>query len=342
MTETDEAKPKGRKKKRMGKGPKILLSVLGGALALILIVVAVLAFRLTSALNNVDTIDEAFPDDALRPSAHETDSGSPINILLLGSDTRGSGEDLMDSLGNRADTIMVAHIPPDRKSIQFMSIMRDSWVEIPGHGENKVNAALAFGGVSLMVQTVEGIIDQRIDHVAIVDFEGFEGLTDDLGGVTLNNSVAFSRDEHSFDEGEIRITDGEAALVYVRERMSFPDGDYQRVANQQAFMRGMLMEMLSPDVLANPFRIADLTDTMAPYVRRTDTLSSSEITSMGAYMVSASGGRPDINLFTMPTMGTGMVGDQSVVHVNWDGVEEIREAFREESMNDFTAPPATP
>lgn len=343
MTEVESAAPARRaKKKRMGKGPKILLSVLGGTLVIVLVIVGVLALRLTSAVNNVATIEDPFPDDALRPAQHATESGSPINILLLGSDTRGSGEDLLDSLGNRADTIMVAHIPPDRTSVQIMSIMRDSWVEIPGHGENKVNAALALGGVSLMVETVETIIDQRIDHVAVIDFEGFKGLTEDIGGVTLNNDVAFNRDEHSFEAGEITITDGDAALAYVRERYAFQDGDYQRVQNQQAFMRGMLNQLMSPDVLSNPFRIAELTDTMAPYIRRTDSLSSSEITSMGAYMVSASGGRPDINLFTLPTSGTGMIGDQSVVHVNWESVDVVREALKEDSMLDFEPPAAGP
>ena len=72
-----------------------------------------------------------------------------------------------------------------------MSIMRDNWVPIDGHGYNKINAALAFGGVPLMVSTVENFIDTRIDHVAVIDFEGFKGLTDALGGVTVSSPVAF-------------------------------------------------------------------------------------------------------------------------------------------------------
>lgn len=320
-----------------------MLGILAGAVVLVVVAIAVLAIRLNSAVSGVDTIDEAFPtDDSTRPVQHETESGKPINVLLLGSDTRGSGDDLIGTLGSRADTIMVAHIPPDRESVQMMSIMRDSWVEIPGHGENKVNAALAFGGVPLMVQTVEGIIDQRIDHVAIVDFEGFKGLTEELGGVRLKNDVAFSRGGHSFAAGEITISNGDAALVYVRERMQFSDGDYQRVRNQQAYMRGVMNQLLSPQVLANPLRLADITDSIAPHVRRSSTLSSTELASMGASMIAANQGRPDVRMFTMPTNGTGMIGSQSVVHVNWDGVEQIREAFKEESMSDFTPPAATP
>ena len=88
--------------------------------------------------------------------------------------------------------MMLVHIPADRKGAYVTSIMRDTWLDIPGHGKAKINAAFAYGGVPLAVQTLEGLLDTRIDHVAAIDFEGFKGLTDALGGVEINNPIAFS------------------------------------------------------------------------------------------------------------------------------------------------------
>ena len=317
-----------------------VLWILLGLVVVLAIAVAALLIRLNSAFDGVQTVESAFPDDNDRPAAVETESGSPINVLLLGTDSRESGQDLLDNLGDRADAILVAHIPPDRGSVQIMSIMRDSWVEIPGYGENKVNSALAFGGVSLMVQTVEGMIDQRIDHVAVIDFEGFKGLTEALGGVTLNNDKPFTTSTgYSFEQGDITIDDGDAALAYVRERMSFEDGDYQRVHNQQAFMRGALNGILSPSVLANPVQLSNIIDSLSPHMATTDTMSSTQMMSLGSSLVSASGGKPPLKTFTLPTTGTGTIGDQSVVLVDYDGLAEIQEAFKADSMSDFSPPP---
>src|SRR5699024_12520784 len=123
---------------------------------------------------------DRFPEEALRPEISTPAEGQDdpaVNILLLGSDSRAdTSKPILDDLGNRADSIMVAHIPSDRSGVQIMSIMRDSWVDIPGHGQSKINAAMAYGGVPLMVQTVEGLIDQRIDHIAVIDFNGFKNL----------------------------------------------------------------------------------------------------------------------------------------------------------------------
>ena len=239
---------------------------------------------------------------------------------------------LLTSLGDRADTIMVAHIPPDRETVQIMSIMRDSWVEIPGYGTQKVNAALSLGGVPLMVQTVEGIIDQRIDHVAVIDFEGFKGVTEALGGVTLQNDIAFSDRGYDFPAGEITVS-GDEALAYVRARYPFSDGDYQRSHNQRALLRGAIEQMMTRENLTNPERMANLLATVTPYLATSDTFSLPVALGLGPQLAQLDSTR--IQSFTMPTLGTGMEGDQSVVYVNWEGVEEIREAFDQDSMSTF-------
>ncbi len=166
-------------------------------------------------------LTEVFPEEEGRPAPSETGS---TTILLLGSDTRdGIGQTLASAEGDRSDVMMVIRISGDREHVTAMSIMRDSWVEIPGKSDNKINAALAIGGVPLTVQTVENLLDTRIDHVAVLDFEGFAAITDVLGGVTVENERTFTPvtlPEVTFPQGEITVN-GEEALAYVRERMAF-------------------------------------------------------------------------------------------------------------------------
>jgi len=322
-----------KQKKHVGRW--IAVSIVGVIVLALLAAIGWYFVRINPSVQQVETIETAFPEESLRPEVAEGPQ-QPVNVLLLGSDSRGADGSLLTDLGDRADTILVAHIPPDRETIQIMSIMRDSWVEIPGHGSAKVNAALALGGVPLMVQTVEGLIDQRIDHVAIIDFDGFEGLTEALGGVTVNNDIAFSYYGYDYPQGEITLA-GEEALIYVRARYPFSDGDYQRVHNQRAFLRGMMTQLMTRENLTNPNRAADLFATVSPYMATTDTVDLGTVLSLAPSMAGISGS--SIQTFTMPTLGTGMEGSESVVYVNQDGLAEVQAAFDEESMTSFQPAP---
>ena len=272
------------------------------------------------------------PAPAERPADAKHDAQ---NILLLGSDTRGDiGDDIDDIKGTRSDVIMVAHIPANRESVQVISFMRDNWVEIPGHGMNKINAALALGGVPLVVETVEGIIDTRIDHVAVVDFDGFKGLTDALGGVDLYNPTAFdSRHGRYFEAGDITLN-GEDALAFVRERYAFADGDYSRAANQQRYLKAVMSAVLSKDTLLNPAKLTSSVEALAPYLTVDDGLSTTYLASLGATMPNIRA--EDITFFTSPTLGTGMVGKASVVHPDWDELEVIAQHFRNDTLSEFS------
>jgi polyisoprenyl-teichoic acid--peptidoglycan teichoic acid transferase len=317
-------------------GRWIAVSIVGVIVLALLAAIGWYFLRINPSVQQVETIETAFPEESLRPTAAPAENGAPVNVLLLGTDARTQGDSLLSDLGDRADTILVAHIPPDRDTVQIMSIMRDSWVDIPGHGMAKVNSALAFGGVPLMVQVVEGIIDQRIDHVAVIDFAGFEGLTEAMGGVTVNNDIAFRYAGYEYPHGEITVA-GEEALIYVRARSPFSDGDYQRVHNQRAFLRGLMSQLMTRENLTNPNRVADIFATVSPHVATTDTFDLGTVASLGTQMAGID--NSSINTFTMPTLGTGMEGSQSVVYVNWDGVEEIRAAFKEDSMTTFQPAP---
>lgn len=321
------------------KKKKTLFWVLG-AFLVVLLIAGALVWAALAKLGNFETIESAFPDESLRPVASEPAEGeddASMNILLLGSDSRAdTSTPVLDDIGNRADTIMVAHIPSDRSGVHMMSIMRDSWLEIPGHGHAKVNAAMAYGGVPLMVQTVEGLLDQRIDHVAVVDFNGFENMTDALGGVEINNPRAFSVSGTQFAQGPINLN-GEEALKFVRSR-DFPDGDYTRVENQQLFMRSMAGEILSRDTLTSPGKLNDLVDATTPYVALDGDFGTGTMVGLGTSMSSVRAN--DITSFTLPTAGLGTEGGgQSVVYVDWDELEEVQERFKNDDLADYQPDP---
>ena len=317
-------------------GRWIAVSIVGLIVLALLAAIGWYFLRINPSVQQVETIETAFPEESLRPTEAPSEGAAPMNVLLLGTDSRGEGGSLLSDLGDRADTILVAHIPPDRETIQIMSIMRDSWVEIPGHGMAKVNSALAFGGVPLMVQVVEGIIDQRIDHVGVIDFTGFEGLTEAMGGVTLDNDIAFSYHGYDYPQGEITV-EGERALIYVRARTPFSDGDYQRVHNQRAFLRGLMSQLMTRENLTNPNRVADIFAQVSPHMATTDTFDLPTVVTLASQLAGID--NSSNQTFTMPTLGTGMEGSQSVVYVNWEGVEAVRAAFDEESMTTFEPAP---
>ena len=130
---------------------------------------------------------------------------------------------------------------------------RDLYVPIPGHGEGKINAAYAYGQSPLLVETIQDLVGVKIDHVAKTDFEGFKNLTDALGGVTVTNQHA----SPEYPAGQLEL-DGDEALAYVRERKTLAEGDISRGQRQQAWLKAMMAETLSPGVLLNPSKLGDV------------------------------------------------------------------------------------
>jgi LCP family protein required for cell wall assembly len=139
---------------------------------------------------NIRRIPGAFPAESDRPART---AGRAQNWLLVCSDRRAdratTGRDANQPLwrygAQRADTIMLVHLPADRDRAYLVSFPRDSWVPIQGHGKVKLNAAFSFGGPPLLIATIEGLTGVRVDHFAILDFEGFKSMADALGGVNV-------------------------------------------------------------------------------------------------------------------------------------------------------------
>ena len=188
-----------------------------------------------------------------------SDSGnlfSGSNILVLGSDVRtGASIDESQSGPGRSDTIMLVHSAFG--SVRKLSIPRDVEVDVPGHGINKINAAYAFGGPALTIETVESFLGHglQVNHVVEVDFKNFPDFINSLGGVTVNNKTRvcsppfdnFWKGLH-FKKGEIEL-DGRRALGYARVRKNScapAEDDRARAARQQQVLSAIGAQVKSP------------------------------------------------------------------------------------------------
>lgn len=170
-----------------------------------------------------------------------------LNVLLVGTDGQAGSPRFREDKGERTDTILLLHLPADRKTVTGISIPRDSMVRIPACGSeaarvDMISSAYHRGGMSCAVRTVESLTDVRVDHTVELDFAGFARLTDALGGVevTLPRAVDDKQAKLKLPAGRSVVT-GEQALGYVRLRHYGADGsDVQRIKRQHQLMAAML------------------------------------------------------------------------------------------------------
>ncbi|WP_166790521.1 LCP family protein [Cryobacterium tagatosivorans] len=313
-----------------------------GALLLAGGILGAYAWFLSSTFDTqTEKISEAFPRPySLRPPVLEGEAAKAQNILLLGSDTGRPSGGSVAALGARhSDSVIVVHIPADRAHIYVLSILRDSWVDVPGHGQARINAALSLGGVPTAVATIEGLLGARMDHVAIVDFTGFRGVTDALGGVDIDNPVAFSSSRlegRYFKRGTLHVN-GTEALAFVRERHAFRDGDFQRTRNQQAFMKALMTEVLSAGTLTDPGKVSGLVGAVAPFLAVDPGLNSAYLAGLALELRETRA--DDVTFFTAPAKGTAIVGEHPIVKIDPVKFAALREAFTEDTLDAYLSAP---
>lgn len=260
--------------------------------------------------------------------------GPGTNILLLGTDTRGEGdEDGSGVTGSRSDVIMVAHVAADGTGVQVVSLPRDLWVPIEGHGDAKLNAAMSYGGPQLAVSTVSRLTGVQIDHVMVIDFEGFRGVTDALGGVDVTVYKEFTSRSVTFPEG-LNHLDGEKALTFVRARYPFADGDFQRMRNQQALMKALVTKLASTGTLSNPATLVHVVRELAPYVTVDDGLDAR---GMGSLLTGLRGVKSsEFRFTTLPTGAPGTSEDgEEYLTVDQTAVDQLRSALAGDSLDDL-------
>ncbi len=271
------------------------------------------------------------PSDGDRPEDTEGQ-----NFLLLGSDKRSEEDAASEGVsGQRSDVMMLVHVSDDGKSAYIMSFPRDLYVDVPGHGKDRINSALAYGGVGLAVTTVENYVGVPIDHVSLIDFEGIQGLVDTLGGIDVEIPVSFEAGGHQYTKG-VQTLNGEEALTFVRQRKQFADGDFQRNRNQQAVLTGIADKLISADTLSDPRKLADTIDTVSPYLTTDEGLTAGEMSKLGLSLRSIRG--DDLYFLSVPHGGpTTTSGGASVVATDEEAMDVLREALRTDDMGTYYA-----
>jgi LCP family protein required for cell wall assembly len=238
-----------------------------------------------------------------------------LNVLLVGSDSRTSGGNAGKWVAGdqRTDSMMVVHVAKDRKSIDVVSIPRDSWVDIPGNGKGKINSAYAIGGPPLLIQTIEQLTGVRIDHMAIVDFTGFKDMTDALGGVTITVPKTTGDERNHFEAGTHHMN-GKEALGYVRQRHNLPGGDFDRMKRQQNWIRAVIKQAMSRDTLTSPTKLIPFLQAATKSVTLDSGWSTGDLTDLALSLKSIQ--TRDIHFLTAPNVGSDMEGDQSIVRLD--------------------------
>ena len=328
--ETPEDEPIRRHRRRR----RILIGLGVAVLVLLLLVGGGVWYVTDRYAGNVERLGDVFadiPDDSRPAPASPTASGvdgEPVTFLLIGSDTRESTPEGV-APGARSDAIMIARIGADRQHAQLISIPRDSWVDIPGYGLNKINASYAFGGPALLIQTVEQLTGVRIDHFVAIDFEGLADVTDALGGVDVVVARTTVNNGHTFEAGVNHIT-GEDVRWYLGQRYGLPGGDFDRVKRQQQFLKAVMNQLISSGTFSDLGRLDRTLRAVGGSVAVDDELGNTEMLSLAYSMRNVDEG--GVDYFTMPDAGTGMEGPASVVYVNENVAQSMWEYLRTDSL----------
>ena len=320
----DEASPP--KKRRLL--PKIVIGVavlLVAAIGAGLLYAATIDRSLTKNLNR--GVELPADESSIRPPKEAQETGT-LNYVLLGSDSRDPGNE-----GNgRSDTILVVHLNAKRNKAYIISFPRDMYVTVPGYGKNKINAAFAFGGAPLAVRTLENLTGVRMDHVALIDFEGFIRLTEDLDGVTVTNKNAFSSHGFDYPKGKIAIA-GEEALWFVRERKLLPGGDLDRAENQRNVIKAIVQKGLSAQVISDPATFISFIGNVAKHLTVDNDLSDAEIrrTALSLRLTGK-----DIELLQAPISGFDTTRDgQSIDVVDTAKMAELSSAMKKDKLSEY-------
>ncbi|MGE3285974.1 MAG: LCP family protein [Pseudonocardia sp.] len=327
-TPVERAAPPARRRR----GRVVALAALAAVVML-----AGAGFIVTNRLgDNVDRVPGVFA--ALDPAARPADEPG-LTFLLMGTDSRAAAPTTGSAAGTdegsaRSDVVMVVRLAPDASSATVVSIPRDSWVDIPGRGPGKINAAYAYGGPSLLVRTVEGLTGVRVDHFAVVDFAGFQAMVDAVGGIDVQVAAPTSNYGVDFHAGRNHL-DGAAALGYVRQRYDLPEGDLDRARRQQNALRALLEKVASAGTLADPVALYGFLDAATRSVGVDDSLTNGRLRELA---LEVRGLRPArVTFLSAPVRATGYEGDQSVVYLDAAGGTQLWAAVRSGAVREYVA-----
>src|SRR5699024_5930160 len=175
----------------------------------------------------------------------------PLNILLMGIDTEESDQ-------GRSDALMVLSLDPGQDAMQLVSIPRDTRTIIAGKGiEDKINHAYAFGGADMTVATVENFLGVEMDYYVSMNMSGMKELVDQLGGITVNNEIAWDDGKYNFTEG-LKDLYGNKSMYFDSMRTQEPNVDYRRTKHQRKDIQGIVDKGASVDSVSKINGVIDI------------------------------------------------------------------------------------
>ena len=276
-----------------------------------------------------------------------------LNYLVVGSDSReGLSKDEIRALrvgstavaaGGRSDTMFLIHISKSRDAAFIVSLPRDTLVQVPAHKSQdgttdiserpgKLNAAFAFGGAPLLIQTIETKTNLKIDHYVEVNFAGFTRVVDALGGIEVCSSVAIDDPKsHLVMSAGTHTLNGLEALKYVRTRDYDGRGDIGRMERQQKFVSSVLRKATSSGVLLNPIKLANFYNATISTVKMDSGVSKNDLLTLAKQMRNLSSG--NVRTLTVPisdpngrhpSVGSVVIWDQLLAAELWTRIRDDR------------------
>jgi polyisoprenyl-teichoic acid--peptidoglycan teichoic acid transferase len=242
-----------------------------------------------------------------------------IWMLALGSDAR-RGQSIARS---RADSIHLVGVNARTGRGTIVGLPRDSYVSIPGHGQDKINASMVYGGPQLTARTVEQLAHVRLDYVFLTDFGGFAGMIHHLKGIRVDPPQPMSGVGHSF-KGREQWMNGSEALSFSRIRYGLPGGDFDRSRNQGRVIKAGLDR--AQGLSAVPGRFERMM--LSALSRMDSNLSPAQMYRLGRTMLSI---RPDKVRNCVIPGGTGTAGGASVVFLDGGALSRVMRRARNDA-----------
>jgi len=267
-----------------------------------LIAVAIAGVALSGAASRGARHGAARPSRTAGARLRASVPGS-VNLLIAGLD---ADDATRDERGARSDAVMLLHVDADREGAWLVSIPRDAWVNLPDHGENRMDAAYALGGAGLLLRSVERLTRLRIDHLAIIDRTGVRRLTDSVGGVGLSLDPPAAGDLDPERGGLTLEMSGAMALDYVSGHGTLTHGDLEHIRREHRYVRALLAQLHEHGTLADPPALRDLAASLGGSVRVDQNLTP---TALRALLDSTNRMQPeDVTFLTAPVSRGGVLG----------------------------------
>jgi LCP family protein required for cell wall assembly len=321
------AEPTATPARRLRILPIVLLSVAATLVAVVAVASIFLRQVERSMAQNLDR-EDLMPSNSNAAPAPTKEQGAAdaLNFVVMGYDSR-------DSSAGRSGSLMILHLNAKRDQAYLISFPRDAWVAVPGHGNNRIDAAYGFGGPKLAVSTLENLTNTRMDHAILVDFQGFARLTDEVGGVSVYNKAAFFSHGFDYPKGNITVS-GERAIYFVGERRALPRGDFDRAANERNLVRAIIAKTLSAEIITDPGRLFSVVSGAAEHLTVDNGLTNSRIRNT---VLSLRLTNSDVHLIQAPVSGKANEKGQSVDVVDKAKLAELRTALRQDTVHEYLA-----